>query len=405
MSVHVVRVPDVGEGVVQAELVEWLVEVGDVVTTESAVVELLTDKATVEISSPVAGTVAYCNGAPGDLLAVGSDLLGITVDAELGPEARQIQRDPGPSSVVVPAVVPVVAAPLVPGDRPRAAPAVRRRAMERGIDLHDVRGSGPGGRILDADLEIRIVIDLDHLDADLDAPAPAVRARTGVTVTEIRGVRRAIAARMTESWQTPHITYVEEVDLTEVERLRAALTERVTLLPFVVRAIVRACADHPLMSSTFHAGSGTLTTHDAVHVGIATQTDTGLLVPVVRHAEAMSLSALAAEIVRVTTAAREGRATRDELGGSTITVTSLGKQGGLATTPILNHPEVAIVGVNKLQVRPLWDGTSFAPRSMVNLSSSFDHRVVDGWDAAVFVQRVKELLELPALLFMAEALA
>jgi 2-oxoisovalerate dehydrogenase E2 component (dihydrolipoyl transacylase) len=279
---------------------------------------------------------------------------------------------------------------------------VRRSALERGIDLRLVQGSGPAGRVLRS--------DLDAFEAGGSRPQRA-EARTGVAQTTIRGVRRAIAARMTESWRTPQMTYVDEVDLTEVEKLRGALNGRaadavhLTVLPFVVRAVVVACGDHPLMSSTFDADSGMLTTHDAVHVGVATQTDAGLLVPVVRHAEAMSLPALASEIARITTAARAGRAARDELVGSTVTVTSLGKLGGLLTTPILNHPEVAIVGVNRLEMRPMWNGTSFMPRPMMNLSSSFDHRVVDGWDAAVFVQRIRELLEMPALMFLQETVA
>jgi 2-oxoisovalerate dehydrogenase E2 component (dihydrolipoyl transacylase) len=416
---HVVRLPDVGEGVVQAELVEWLVEVGDSVTPESALAEVLTDKASVEISSPVSGSVAYRNGDPGDMLAVGADLVGIELNVDAtasgaptspNPPMTSPPITPPPLTTSPVAATPVPAAPdqadprspRVQGSRPLASPAVRRSALERGIDIRVVQGSGPGGRVLR--------VDLDTFEVGGQRREHA-GARTGMAHTSIRGLRRAIAARMNESWRTPHITYVDEVDLTEVEKLRATLngraidTAHLTVLPFVVRALVIACADHPLMSSTFDAESGTLTTYDAVHVGIATQTDAGLVVPVVRHAEALSMAALATEITRVTTVARAGRAAREDLLGSTVTVTSLGKLGGLATTPILNYPEVAIMGVNRLEVRPVWNGTSFVPRSMMNLSSSFDHRVVDGWDAAVFVQRIKELLEMPALLFLLESVA
>jgi 2-oxoisovalerate dehydrogenase E2 component (dihydrolipoyl transacylase) len=424
MPLHVVRLPDVGEGIVQAELVEWLVEVGDSITSESPLAEVLTEKATVEISSPVTGIVVYRNGEPGEVVAVGSDFIGIEVDRDTAAQfadpsvavpardaeaERPSRQDPHPARPAIPLDAPLASAPARPHDvltgranssRPRAAPAVRRNAIERGIDLRVVQGSGPAGRILQSDLDAYESVDRARSGDEV---------RTAVTQTTIRGVRRAIATRMTEAWRTPHITYVDEVDLTELEKLRTTLNERhahaalFTVLPFVVRAVVVACGAHPRMSSTFDDESAILTTHDGVHVGIATQTEAGLVVPVVRHAVAMSLQALASEITRVAAAARSGRAAREDLAGSTITVTSLGRIGGLVTTPILNHPEVAIVGVNQMKVRPMWNGTSFVPRTMMNLSSSFDHRIIDGWDAASFVQHVKELLETPALLFMNEA--
>jgi 2-oxoisovalerate dehydrogenase E2 component (dihydrolipoyl transacylase) len=449
VGVHVVRLPDVGEGVAEAELVEWHVSVGDTVTTESVLAEVMTDKATVEISSPVDGVVAALYGEPGEVLAIGSDFVSIDVagagtparaDAKAAPAASQAAADEGAahaegdavkadgltdtadpatpagggtgagaqsrqapsqrqrSSATESADAPR-AAPT-PGSRPRAAPAVRQRARELGIDLRVVAPSGPDGRIVHADL-----------DAFLSG-APGTSAGSGAvddatTTTPLIGLRKRIAERLTTAAsEIPHITYVDEVDVTELERLRAKLNERrgddvakLTLLPFVARAIVAAVGEQPHINATYDPAAG-LTTHAAVHLGVATQTPDGLIVPVVRHVQALDLWAIATEISRLAEAARGGKATRNELRGSTITITSLGALGGLVTTPIINHPEVAIVGVNKMQVRPLWDGSTFVPRTMVNLSCSFDHRIVDGWDAATFVQRLKELLETPALLFV-----
>lgn len=425
MALHVVRLPDVGEGVVEAELVQWLVAVGDTVTPESALAEVLTDKATVEIASPVTGVVATLHAAPGEIRTVGSDLVAIELDVHqpsttVAPEpgARGDEGATGPVAGSPPTAPPGAtetpqppAAPPSEAARPvaparsgghglpaLAAPAVRRRAIERGIDLRLVRGSGPAGRVIDSDLDAHALLDVQPSSSP---------ARTAPTETPLRGVRRTIAARMTESWRTPHITYVEEIDLTELERLRATFNDRsstaarLTVLPFVIRAVAMACVDHPQMNATFDDDTGVISTYEAVHVGVATQTDSGLLVPVVRNADTLSVASIAGATARVVTAARAGRAAREDLVGSTITVSSLGKIGGLATTPILNHPEVAIVGVNRQQVRPVWDGATFAARTMMNLSSSFDHRIVDGWDAATFVQRVRELLETPALLLLA----
>jgi 2-oxoisovalerate dehydrogenase E2 component (dihydrolipoyl transacylase) len=238
-------------------------------------------------------------------------------------------------------------------------------------------------------------------------PGGARPADDTATTTPLIGLRKRIAERLTiAASEIPHITYVDEVDATQLEALRAELNDRredrprLTLLPFVLRAIVLACRDQPNLNATYDAAQNTLHVVDAVHAGIATQTDDGLVVPVVRHVEARGLWDLAAEITRLSTAAREGRATRDELSGSTITVSSLGAMGGLVTTPIINQPEVAVIGVNKLEIRPVWRDGAVVPRTMFNLSSSFDHRIVDGWDAATFVQRLKSVLEMPALLFM-----
>lgn len=434
---YTMKLPDVGEGVAEAELVEWLVVVGDEVTPDSALVEVLTDKATVEVSSPVSGVVIALHGGPGDVLAVGSDLIEIdTGDGDVPQETSEPDEAPAsagddtvagpPGSLSPPAATTDATEMAAPepgtasepsatdkgsastahtpaGTRPTAAPAVRRRARDLGIDLASVSASGHDGRIVHA--------DLDRFLAG-GAPSPRMTTIEGSDDGHrepVRGIRRRIADRLTTAWtEIPHITYVESVDVTELERLRAELNRqgqeradaRLTILPFLTLAVSIACSEQPVVNSHYDHAAQMLTTYDAVHVGIATQTEGGLLVPVVRHAEARRLRDVAGEITRVTEAARDGSATRDELSGSTITITSLGANGGVATTPILNPPEVAIVGVNKIETRPVWRDDRFEPRQMLNLSSSFDHRMVDGWDAAIFVQRIRALLETPALLFV-----
>lgn len=411
MSVFRMKLPDVGEGVAEAELVEWLVTVGDEVTPETALAEVLTDKATVEVSSPVSGVVSALHGAPGDVLAVGSDLIEIDVAGD-EPDAEQ-QADGTPTEAARAAATEPVPLPPpepdrfdAPADAPTrrhalAAPAVRARADSLGIDLAEVRGSGPDGRVVHADLDAMLG------GGSIARPTSTTRSSDTSTTEPVRGVRRRIADRLTDAWrQIPHITYVDAIDVTELERLRSELNAdadvhgvRLTLLPFLATAMAIAVSEQPRINAHYDHANEELTTFDAVHIGVATQTDGGLLVPVVRHAEGRDLWDLAAEIARVTAAARDGSARREELGGSTITITSLGAFGGLATTPILNAPEVAIVGVNKMETRPVWIDGAFQPRRMFNLSSSFDHRMVDGWDAATFVQRLKTLLETPALLF------
>ena len=445
MPVRVVKLPDVGEGIAEAELVEWHVSVGDRVTTETVLADVMTDKATVEISAPVSGTITFLTGSPGDVLSIGSDFVGIDTDGVTGSGAivaaaapaadaaaapvedaaapvETEPKEPAPTEPVPTEPVPTEPAatepavsesapraarahqrPPAPALRPIASPAVRQRARELGVDLRLLRGSAPAGRITHADLDAYLA-----QGAPRPAAGSAIAASDATRETKIVGLRRRIAERMSLSAsRIPHITYVDEIDMTALEALRAELNRdvdadepRLTILPFLCRAIVRAVGEQPHVGATFDDESGVLTTYDAVHIGIATQTDNGLVVPVVRHAETLDLWACAAEIGRLSSAARSGSATRAELSGSTITITSLGALGGLVTTPIINHPEVAIIGVNKLQVRPVWDGHTFEPRTMMNLSSSFDHRIIDGWDAATFVQRIKELLELPALLFI-----
>jgi len=276
---------------------------------------------------------------------------------------------------------------------------VRQRAQALGIDLAAVTGSGPEGRVVHA--------DLDRLLVGGSATRETAHIPLGERVEPVRGLRRKIAQRLSTTWtEIPHITYVEAVDVTELEALRSRLNQRdggqrLTLLPFVVRAIVAACADQPRMNATYDSAAEELTVSGDVHVGIATQTSDGLVVPVVRDAGRRTLDEIAEEIARLAAATRAGTATRQELSGSTITITSLGALGGVVSTPLINAPEVAIVGVNKIETRPVWSDGAFVPRQMINLSSSFDHRIVDGWDAATFIQRIKELLEFPALLFIA----
>ncbi len=396
MPVHVVRVPDIGEGIAEVELVEWHVQSGDTIAADQVLADLMTDKATVEVPAPVAGRVLALGGVAGDRLAVGSELVRIAVgDGEAASEAG---TPPPAAAVAAPATAATV--PAVIG-KPLASPSVRRHARELGVDLGKVSGTGPDGRILHDDV-VRFAA------RGARPPAPGRYAeRSGEKAVPVIGLRRQIAQRMQESLRIPHFTYVEEVDVTELEALRARLNAehaaargRLTVLPFLMRAIVLAVPAFPQMNARFDDAKGIVTQYAAVHLGIATQTDGGLIVPVVRHAEALDLWASAAELSRLAVAARAGKATRDELSGSTITITSLGPRGGIVTTPIINPPEVAIVGVNRIVERPVMRSGAVVPRLVMNLSSSFDHRVVDGASAADFVQALRGYLECPALLFI-----
>jgi len=377
----------------------------------------------VEIPSPAEGRVTWLAGAVGDVLAIGSDFVRLDVDgtsepqvetrapAAYAPSASVRSSDHAASAVpppepahAAPPLPPLAAPPRREGERPLAAPAVRLRAREAGIDLRQLRGSGPAGRITHDDLDACLA------RSSVSAAASPYQAKTAVEDIKIAGLRRKIAEKMSiASLRIPHITYVEEVDVTALEDLRGKLNGRqrpgkpkLTLLPFLMCAMVRAIAEQPMLNAHFDDQAGIVHRHDGVHIGIATQTQAGLMVPVVRHTESLDIWACAAEIARLVEAARNGTAKRDELTGSTITITSLGAIGGLATTPIINHPEVAIIGVNRIAVRPHWDGAAFVPRKMMNLSSSFDHRVIDGFDAAQFVQRIKERLQTPAMIFIDE---
>src|SRR5262245_19268342 len=423
MGIRIIKLPDVGEGVAEAELVEWHVEVGQSVLEDQILAAVMTDKATVEIPSPVAGTVVALGGEVGSTLAVGAELVRLEVPGE-GDQvvAAQPREAPAPKSAPPPptplptpapesqARPPAAAAivrapsgpPRPPGEKPIASPAVRRRGRDAGIDLRQVRGSGPAGRVTH-----------DDLDAFLRGsaqPAGAVQrvANTEVETVKVIGLRRRIAQRMAESKRrAAHFSYVEEVDVTALEQLRATLNAekradrpRLTLMPFLMQAVVKAVADFPEMNALYDDEAETIERHGGVHIGVATQTESGLMVPVVRHCEALGLWELAAEAQRLSEAARQGHATRAELTGSTITITSLGALGGVASIPVINRPEEAIIGVNKEVVRPVWQGTEFVPRTMMNLSSSFDHRVIDGYNAARFIQRIKGLIEAPATLFL-----
>ncbi|MBF8673943.1 2-oxo acid dehydrogenase subunit E2 [Pseudomonas fulva] len=422
MGTHVIKMPDIGEGIAQVELVEWFVKVGDLIAEDQVVADVMTDKATVEIPSPVSGKVMALGGQPGEVMSVGSELIRIEVEgsgnhvdapqakaAETPPASeapkQAAQEQPAQATLTPPANRP--AAPLAPrqaSDRPLASPAVRKRALDAGIELRYVHGSGPAGRILHEDLDAFLS---QPQRAGEQAPSGYAK-RTHSEQVPVIGLRRKIAQRMQDAKRrVAHFSYVEEIDVTALEALRQQLNGKhgqdrgkLTLLPFLVRALVVALRDFPQINATYDDEAQVITRHGAVHVGIATQGDSGLMVPVLRHAEAGNLWANAAEIARVANAARTNKASREELSGSTITLTSLGALGGIVSTPVVNTPEVAIVGVNRMVERPVVVDGQIVVRKMMNLSSSFDHRVVDGMDAALFIQAVRSLLEQPACLFV-----
>jgi 2-oxoisovalerate dehydrogenase E2 component (dihydrolipoyl transacylase) len=432
MGERIIKLPDVGEGVAEAELVEWHVSVGDLVREDMVLAAVMTGKATVEIPSPVEGEVTWRHGEVGDVIATGTVILKIRTAGEESdeePEAEIPASQPEPVSmepkrepmveksrpaqesasaerVVVPprAASAAHGAPRAEGEKPLASPAVRLRAKEAGIDLRQVSGTGPAGRVTHEDLDTYLSRESGP------GVSPGLRPNKGIQEIRVVGLRRRIAEKMAlAKSRIPHITYVEEVDMTALEELRGRMNgslksgkPKLTILPFLMRAIVKAVAEQPGINAHFDDEAGVIRQFGGVHIGIAAQTPGGLVVPVVKHAEARDIFDCAREVARLSDAAKNGTAQREELSGSTITISSLGAMGGIVSTPVINHPEVAIVGVNKLAIRPHWDGTQFVPRKMMNLSSSFDHRVVDGWDAATFVQRLKALLETPALIFVDE---
>jgi len=443
MAQRVIKLPDIGEGTTEAEIVSWLVKVGDIVTEEEPLAEVMTDKATIEIPSPVGGKVIALNGKPGEKLPVGSDLVVLEVAGADARAERAAPQPPTPAARVSPspanrrgakrpepkASLPqavdgaentTAAPPKAPlprageggerrspsglsGHKPLASPAVRQHAWDLGIELQFVAGSGPDGRILREDLDAYATSG----GAAQTAHASRYARRDGVEDISIVGLRRAIAEHMEVSARRiPHFAYIEEIDVTALEELRAHLNAtraelgHLTLLPFLIRAIINSIVDHPRVNARYDDEAKVLHRHNAVHLGVATQTSAGLMVPVVRHAEALDLWQTAAEIERLAEAARNAKASREELTGSTITVTSLGALGGIAATPVINHPEVAIVGVNRIVERPVVRQGQIAVRKMMNLSSSFDHRIVDGWEAASFIAKVKGCLEQPATLFL-----
>jgi len=408
MSEYVFNLPDLGEGLVEAEIAEWMVKVGDTVKEEDPVGAMLTDKAAVELSSPVTGRVVRLAGEVGDTIAVGSPMMVFEIadDQDAGSGETVSATASASTSAAVESTSPAAQKPPAP---PRTgqvltSPSVRRQAREAGIDLFEVSGSGPKGRILRADLE-------QHLSGPAKvAGKPAVAAETADEITEIKviGLRRKIAERMAEAnREIPHFAYVEEADVTALESLRQYLNsqkpagdDKLTILPFIGLALARVLKQFPQCNALYDKERNVISQYGAVHLGIATQTPDGLKVPVVKNCESRTLNELAAEIRRVSNAARENTAKREELMGSTITITSLGKNGGIASTPVINLPEVAIIGVNKAVERPVVVNGQVVVRTIMNLSSSFDHRFVDGYDAAMMIQALKAMLEQPATIFI-----
>jgi 2-oxoisovalerate dehydrogenase E2 component (dihydrolipoyl transacylase) len=440
MSQFIFKMPDLGEGTVEAEIVAWHTKPGDAVDEDQVIVEVMTDKAAVEVPAPVSGRVVSITGEPGDKVAVGSPLIVFELAAAAPSAAPRAGVAPSPMAseptaaraaailtAAGPAAPMAILAPAAVG-RVKASPANRRRAREAGIDLATVAGTGPGGRILRGDLSLaerqppRQFLDgaaawrgavLGRGNVSAETPrdsSPAAETSPAAEITEIKviGLRRVIAERMSEAKRTiPHFAYVEEVDVTELESLRQHLNGRLpagepslTYLPLVILALTRALQSFPQCNARYDAARGVILRHRGVHVGIATQTPDGLKVPVLRDAQALSLWAIAAAVRRLAERARANQATREELKGSTITVTSLGKLGGIASTPVINAPEVAIVGLNKAVDRPVVHAGTVTVRRIMNLSSSFDHRFVDGYDAAAMIQALKELLEHPATIFI-----
>ncbi|MBN3749443.1 2-oxo acid dehydrogenase subunit E2 [Burkholderia sp. Se-20373] len=441
MGIHVIKMPDIGEGIAEVELVAWHVEVGQTIKEDQPLADVMTDKAAVEIPSPVTGKVIELGGRIGEMMAVGSELIRLEVEGDGNLKAGAPVRESkvatapvasAPSKSVAdapaelsakPAAKPAPAEPrrakqaehaekaeppraaLAPGERPLASPAVRQRAWDMGIELRYVRGTGEAGRILHADLDAYAGTGSG---AACGSHAHGYAERNDETDVPVIGLRRAIARKMQEAKRRiPHFSYVEEIDVTELESLRTELNRRhgdtrgkLTPLPLLIRAMVIALRDFPQINARFDDEAGVVTRYGAVHMGVATQTDGGLTVPVLRHAEARDVWSISAEIARLADAVRANRAQRDELSGSTITISSLGALGGIVSTPVINHPEVGIVGVNRIVERPMIRDGAVVARKMMNLSSSFDHRVVDGADAAEFIQAVRAVLERPALLFV-----
>ena len=451
MGIHAIKMPDIGEGIAEVELVAWHVQVGDMVTEDQILADVMTDKATVEIPSSVAGKVLSLGGVVGQVMAVGSEVIRIEVEGagnvKEGAAAAATAASATPTApavtaasaatvpaaaIVAPPAQPEVAAPVAapakatnaaptrregangaitthirqPGDKPIASPSVRRQAWELGIELQFVPGSGPAGRIVQTDLDA-------YAARAAQGPAASVAdqryaQRNDEQAVPVIGLRRKIAQKMQDAKRRiPHFAYVEEIDVTELDLLRAKLNAkygkergRLTVLPFIMRALVLAVREFPQINARFDDDAGVVNRMGAVHLGIAAQSEAGLMVPVVRHAETRDLWSCAAEVSRLAEAVRSGKATREELSGSTITITSLGALGGIVTTPVINHPEVAIVGVNRMVERPMIRNGMVVARQMMNLSSSFDHRVVDGMHAAEFIQLMRGYLETPATLFV-----
>jgi 2-oxoisovalerate dehydrogenase E2 component (dihydrolipoyl transacylase) len=419
MATFTFNLPDIGEGIAEAEIVAWHVKVGDVISEDQPIADMMTDKATVEMESPVSGVVTKVAGDAGDVIAIGSmlveietatDVIDVSHEPPAAPaEPRQFAtvKDEVPQAPEpVPAPVKNVAEPEktkeIPASQPTAnitaSPAVRARAKDLGVDLTDVKTAG--GHVRHADLDAFLCY------GSAQGYRASGSAKRDDEAIKVIGMRRRIADNMAASKRhIPHFTYVEEIDVTAIEAMRADLNDnrgakpKLTLLPMLIVAICKTIPKFPMINARFDDENGIVTRHGSVHLGMATQTDAGLMVPVIRDAQDSNIWQLAAEIGRLAAAARDGTAKSDELSGSTLTVTSLGPLGGIATTPVINRPEVAIIGPNKIIERPMFVGDSIEARKLMNLSISCDHRVVDGFDAASYVQALKKLIETPVLLF------
>ncbi|MGB2037262.1 MAG: dihydrolipoamide acetyltransferase family protein [Candidatus Poseidoniaceae archaeon] len=427
MGTFAFKLPDIGEGVVEGEVVEWMVSVGDSVKEDDPILSVMTDKATVEIPAPCDGTVSKIIGEAGDILPVGVVCIEFDVDGDGNTSATEeapakeeveIKPEPTPEPVAAPepepqpAATPVsVAGPVVEraaGTKPLASPAVRQRARSAGVDLYHVAGSGPAGRITHADLDVHLSGGAGRASSSMPIGGSPRTAKTGTEDIKVIGLRRKIADSMMSSYSTiAHFSYFEEVDVTELEALRQHLNAtrpegapKLTYLPFIMLALVKGLGQRPECNALYDDEAGVVTRHEGVHLGIATQTDRGLYVPVVKHVEAMDIWSAAAEMGRVTQATRDGKAGVDDLSGSTFTITSLGRMGGLGATPIINKPEVGILGVHNAKDRAVVIDGRIEVRRIMNLSSSWDHRVVDGHDGASLVQLLKSMLEHPATIFM-----
>jgi 2-oxoisovalerate dehydrogenase E2 component (dihydrolipoyl transacylase) len=415
MGIYEMLLPDVGEGIAEAEVVEWNVKPGDPVREDDILAAVMTDKAAVEVPSVVDGKVIELGCEIGQMMPIGGVLIRIEVDGDdklsVASPPHKIEPKTEPATATNPAPdaqsqsiiddkIPV--ALIKQTNKPLAAPSVRARAREENIDLRAITGSGPAGRIIHKDID-----KFAENNTQMNSKNNRV-ASDHIEDIPVVGMRRKIAEKMSLSKrQIPHITIVEEIEMTALMELRASLNEKyqgerskLTIIPFIMQAIIEAVREQPQFNARYDDNAGIIRQYEGVHIGIATQTPNGLTVPVLRHAQATNLWDNAKELARLANSARERTIKPGELTEGTITISSLGELGAIATTPIINHPEVAIVGVNKMQVRPMWDGQNFQPRTMMNISCSFDHRVIDGWDAAVFVRKLKTLLESPAMLFV-----
>ena len=427
MGDYIFKLPDIGEGVVEGEIVLWHVKVGDSVAEDDDIVDIMTDKATVTIPSPTSGIVTEFSGEVGDMVAVGSTLVTFSTDGNTG---NQVEKEPVLEEIIkpvveekiilepvkeektkqIPKLIPAVTqskqiTPSNRNSRVLASPAVRRRAREAELDLSIISGSGPAGRIRHADLDAYIAAGGTVTGAP---PTSYSTKRTGTNEIKVVGLRRKIAEQMVKSkFSIPHFSYFEEIDVTELEELRQMLNisrddnqPKLTYLPFIMMALAKIMPNHEECNALYDDENNIVTQHSAIHLGIATQTDRGLFVPVVKHVEAMDIWQSAAEMQRVSGAARNGTASLDDLSGSTFTITSLGRDGGLGATPIINHPEVSILGIHKAREMPVVKDGKVVIRRIMNISSSFDHRIVDGANGAALIQALKRMLEYPALIFM-----